>query len=78
MSLQCSGCHTPEWTTGQSDIAALPNKTFRPYTDLLLHNMGKGLNDGYTEGTAKTAEWRTPPLWDLGKRGQINQHARYD
>ena len=28
--------------------------------------MGPGLDDGYTEGTAKTNEWRTPPLWGLG------------
>jgi len=28
--------------------------------------MGPGLNDGYTEGTALPAEWRTPPLWGLG------------
>jgi CxxC motif-containing protein (DUF1111 family) len=24
------------------------------------------LNDGYTEGTALPAEWRTPALWGLG------------
>ena len=28
--------------------------------------MGPGLDDGYTEGSAKTSEWRTPPLWGLG------------
>lgn len=28
--------------------------------------MGAALDDGYTEGTATTAEWRTPPLWGLG------------
>ena len=28
--------------------------------------MGPGLDDGYTEGSAKTYEWRTPPLWGLG------------
>jgi len=28
--------------------------------------MGPGLDDGYTEGTAKTSEWRTTPLWGLG------------
>jgi CxxC motif-containing protein (DUF1111 family) len=28
--------------------------------------MGPGLDDGYTEGNAKTSEWRTPPLWGLG------------
>ena len=28
--------------------------------------MGNSLDDGYTEGSAKTFEWRTPPLWGIG------------
>lgn len=64
--INCSGCHKPTLTTGQSPIAALSYKTFQPYTDLLLHDMGSGLDDGYTEGNAKTYEWKTPPLWGLG------------
>ena len=28
--------------------------------------MGPGDDDGYTEGDAKTSEWRTTPLWGLG------------
>jgi len=64
--IKCSSCHIPEWTTPQSDITALSNKTFYPYTDLLLHDMGSGLDDGATEGSAETFEWRTPPLWGLG------------
>ncbi|MGG9971179.1 di-heme oxidoredictase family protein [Ferruginibacter sp. SUN002] len=66
ISSNCSGCHKTELKTGYSPIAALSNKTFAPYTDLLVHDMGPGLDDGYTEGTAKTSEWRTPPLWGLG------------
>jgi CxxC motif-containing protein (DUF1111 family) len=62
----CATCHRPEMKTGDSPIAALSNKTFYPYTDLLLHDMGDALDDGYTEGTAKTYEWKTPPLWGLG------------
>jgi len=65
-STGCAKCHTPQLKTGESKISALSNKTFYPYTDLLLHDMGKGLDDGYTEGTAKTYEWRTPALWGLG------------
>ncbi len=64
--IQCNSCHIPEWTTPDSDISALSNKTFSPYTDLLLHDMGPGLDDGATEGSAETYEWRTPPLWGLG------------
>lgn len=62
----CESCHKQTLKTGLSSITSLSNKTFHPYTDLLLHDMGPGLNDGYTEGSAKTAEWRTPPLWGLG------------
>ena len=64
--INCSGCHTPELKTGYSPIKALSYKAFAPYSDLLLHDMGSGLDDGYTEGNAKTAEWRTPPLWGIG------------
>lgn len=62
----CSGCHKPELKTGYSHVDALSYKTFAPFTDLLLHDMGPGLDDGYTEGSAKTSEWRTAPLWGLG------------
>jgi CxxC motif-containing protein (DUF1111 family) len=65
-AINCGKCHTPTLTTGPSPIAPLSNKTFSAYTDLLLHDMGNGLNDGYTEGTALPQEWRTPPLWGLG------------
>ncbi|MCD2422064.1 c-type cytochrome [Niabella pedocola] len=66
LELRCSSCHVPELKTGYSPVAALSYKVFYPYTDLLLHDMGPGLNDGYTEGTALPEEWRTPPLWGLG------------
>ena len=56
----------PELKTGASELSVLSNKTFLPYTDLLLHDMGPGLNDGYTEGSAIAAEWKTPALWGLG------------
>lgn len=64
--IQCASCHIPEWTTPSSDILALSNKIFFPYTDLLLHDMGPALDDGVTEGSAETYEWRTPALWGLG------------
>jgi CxxC motif-containing protein (DUF1111 family) len=66
LDIGCGSCHRPEMKTGMSSIAALSEKTFYPYTDLLLHDMGPELDDGYTEGTAKTSEWKTPALWGLG------------
>ncbi len=62
----CAGCHVPQLTTGESDIDVLANKTFSPYTDLLLHDMGDELADHYPEGEATGREWRTTPLWGLG------------
>lgn len=66
MQADCGKCHTPALKTGPSPIAALANTTFYPYTDMLMHDMGPALDDGYTEGNAKTYEWRTPALWGLG------------
>lgn len=75
-TIGCTKCHRPEMKTGNSAIAALANKTFSPYSDFLLHDMGSSLDDGYTEGSAKTYEWRTPPLWGLGlsKNSQGGQY----
>lgn len=64
--INCGACHKPTLKTGYSPISALSYKTFHPYTDLLLHDMGPDLDDGYTEGSALTSEWRTAPLWGLG------------
>jgi len=66
VQIGCEACHTQTLQTGNSPIAALSNKEIHPYTDLLLHDMGSDLDDGYTEGSALTYEWRTPPLWGLG------------
>lgn len=66
IGIGCADCHKPALQTGPSPIEALSNKTFYPYTDVLLHDMGPELDDGYTEGSAKSSEWRTAPLWGLG------------
>jgi CxxC motif-containing protein (DUF1111 family) len=62
----CARCHLPTLTTGASEIGVLDRVSFHPYTDLLLHDLGPDLDDGYTEGRALTSEWRTPPLWGIG------------
>ena len=75
-NIGCHKCHTPEFKTGNCDVAALSNKTFTPYTDLLLHDMGSELDDHYSEGGATTSEWKTPALWGLGlsKKSQGGQY----
>lgn len=75
-SIGCENCHKQTLRTGYSPIAALSFKNFHPYTDLLLHDMGISLDDGYTEGSALTSEWRTPPLWGLGL-SPISQGGKY-
>lgn len=75
-AIQCGACHIPEWTTPESDLPALSRKTFYPYTDLLLHDMGAELDDGVTEGMAETSEWKTPALWGLGL-SPASQGGRY-
>ncbi len=65
-SIGCVDCHKSTLKTTNSDIGALSNKTFHPYTDLLIHDMGPNLDDGLPEGQATGSEWRTPPLWGLG------------
>lgn len=64
--VNCVACHKPTLRTGYSPIEAISFKEFHPYTDLLLHDMGPGLDDGYTEGYALSSEWKTPPLWGIG------------
>lgn len=64
----CALCHTPMMHTGNATIAALRNKEVNLFSDLLLHNMGPGLADGVSQGNATGDEFRTAPLWGLGKR----------
>jgi CxxC motif-containing protein (DUF1111 family) len=66
VKIGCADCHKQNLTTGYSPIAGLAYQTFQPFTDLLVHDMGPGDDDHYTEGDALTSEWRTTPLWGLG------------
>jgi CxxC motif-containing protein (DUF1111 family) len=67
MDAGCASCHTPEFVTSPyAQHAELRSQKIRPYTDLLLHDMGEGLADTLSEGEASYQEWRTPPLWGIG------------
>ena len=68
VSVGCALCHTPTLKTGNSTVAALRNKDVNLFSDLLVHDMGVGLADGVTQGVAGPREFRTAPLWGLGKR----------
>lgn len=73
---RCAVCHVPELRTGEYPAAPrLANQVIRPYTDLLLHDMGEGLADGRPDFLAGGREWRTPPLWGLGLSETVNGNA---
>lgn len=73
--LNCSGCHVAKLQTGSHPVAVLANQTIRPYTDLLLHDMGAGLADNRPDFEATGSEWRTPPLWGIGLIKLVNRHT---
>jgi len=74
----CAGCHTPGFVTA-ADAAEpeLASQTIRPYTDLLLHDMGDGLADGRPEFQASGRQWRTAPLWGIGLTEAVNGHTQF-
>jgi len=74
-TIGCAACHVPELVTGPLEIAALSRRTIRPYTDLLLHDLGKGLADGRPDWEATGHEWRTAPLWGIGLVPVVNGHS---
>lgn len=70
--MRCAACHTAEMKTGNGHLfAELRNQTIRPYTDLLLHDMGPELADKFTEGQAAGSMWRTAPLWGIGYSDKV-------
>lgn len=74
----CQQCHTPQFTTS-ADAAEpeLANQVIRPYTDLLLHDMGEGLADNLSEFQANGQQWRTPPLWGIGLTETVSGHTQF-
>lgn len=73
--VDCARCHTPEMTTAdKAEFAFLERQTIRPYTDMLLHDMGPELADGRPDFEASGSEWRTPPLWGMGLYETVNGH----
>ncbi|WP_343628475.1 di-heme oxidoredictase family protein [Roseateles sp.] len=71
-ALRCAACHTAEMKTGNTHpFAELRNQTIRPFTDLLLHDMGPALADNLPEGQAQGAMWRTSPLWGIGYTDKV-------
>ena len=74
----CQSCHTPKFTTAaNAPEPELANQVIRPYSDLLLHDMGDGLADNRTEFQASGRDWRTPPLWGIGLTQTVSGHSQF-
>ncbi|WP_033069459.1 di-heme oxidoredictase family protein [Thalassospira australica] len=74
----CASCHTPRYQLPeQPNLAEQSGQVIWPYSDLLLHDMGDGLADHRPEAQASGSEWRTPPLWGLGRAQEIDPRARF-
>jgi len=74
----CQSCHTPKYTTAANAAEPeLANQVIRPYSDLLLHDMGDGLADNRTEFQASGRDWRTPPLWGIGLTQAVSGHTQF-
>lgn len=54
----CAACHRPSFQILAADGSP---RTITPYSDLLLHDLGRGLSGG----DRYAREWRTAPLWGL-------------
>ena len=75
---KCSSCHIPVMRTGTNvSFPEASNQVIRPYTDLLLHDMGEALSDHRPSFLAEGNEWRTPPLWGIGLTQLVNGHNNY-
>jgi len=75
---QCAACHVPELKTSDfPSFPALSQQTIHPYTDMLLHDMGKSLADHRPDYLATGQEWRTPPLWGIGLAQKVEPRAGF-
>ncbi len=75
-SFECAKCHVTNFTTSNSELLPqISNVTIRPYSDLLLHDMGEKLADNSEDFLASGREWRTQPLWGIGMIEYVNSHT---
>ena len=77
-AIGCAACHRPVLVTDSHPrFPRLSGQTIRPYTDLLVHDLGPGLSDGRPDYLAKGREWRTAPLWGLGLTRDVAETVNY-
>jgi CxxC motif-containing protein (DUF1111 family) len=67
-NIGCQACHIMTQTTALSEYSGQSTVSFSPFSDFALHDMGGGLADGISQGNATGREFRTAPLWGIGRR----------
>jgi CxxC motif-containing protein (DUF1111 family) len=69
-SIGCANCHNPSpGNTQPSGVtSSLGSQPVNSYSDIEIHNMGSGLADNVSQGSAGGDQFRTAPLWGLGQR----------
>ena len=74
----CESCHRTHIKTALlADQPEQSEQLIHPYTDLLLHDMGAGLDDNRPVFLASGSEWRTPPLWGIGLTATVSGSEHY-
>lgn len=63
----CTSCHIPSLQTIDDEKLML-------YSDLLLHDMGNTLSEGFKDGKVEGNEFRTAPLWSINITGPPYLH----
>ncbi len=79
----CNNCHVTDAVTGPNHpFAELRNQSFKPYSDLLLHDMGPDLADNSAMmeedsdmAPPSASEWRTSPLSSIGFLTTVGANA---
>lgn len=66
----CADCHVPA-LKGPRGLVPL-------YSDLLLHDMGEAMADGFVQGEASGSEFRTQPLWGVAATRPYLHDGRAD
>ena len=65
----CETCHHNRFPSFSSSITpSLDSQKVNLFSDLEIHHMGSKLADNVSQGTAGGDQFRTSPLWGLGKR----------
>jgi CxxC motif-containing protein (DUF1111 family) len=64
----CVNCHSDTLIVGKSRYTGVTGAEIHPFSDLAIHHMGTGLADGISQGAAGGDQFRTAPLWGVGKR----------